>query len=385
MKIIIIGPVYPYKGGIAHYTGLMAKNLAKQHDVQVISFKMQYPKILYRGKEQKDFENDSFKFDNTVYLVNTINPFSYIKTARFIKKQSPDLIIVQWWHPYFVPAYWSILKLLKKRLKVIFLCHNVLPHDKIPIQLALTKAVLSKGNAFILHSDTDENDLRRIVQDPLYRKAVHPTYDTFKLTGISKEDARKVLEVKPEERMMLFFGFIREYKGLKHLIRAMPQITNSIPNAKLFIVGEFFENNREEYLDLINSTKCEDSIRLYDGYTPDKEVEKFFAACDVVVLPYESATQSGIVQIAYGFEKPVIATNVGGLPEVVLDGKTGFIVPPSDSDALTYAIIRFFKSNDTEVFINHICEEAYRFSWDRMLETVEDLCMKIVHPSQRQQ
>lgn len=377
MKIIIVGPVYPYKGGISHYTGLLAKNLSENHDVQVVSFRLQYPKFLYR-KGQKDFENDSFQFSRSTFLLNTVNPFSYKKTANFIKRAEPNLVIFQWWHPFFAPAFWTILKRIGKEIKVIFICHNVLPHERFPFHKLLTKAVLKGADAHIVHSEQDEKNLIGLICNPVYNKAMHPTYgDAFQKNGISRKDARGILGIPEEEKIILFFGFIREYKGLKHLIRAFPAVVSAIPSCKLLIAGEFFENNRSEYLDLIGSTHCEQNICLHSGYIPDNEVKNYFASCDVVVLPYESATQSGIAQVAYGFEKPIIATDVGGLPEVVVDGVTGYIVPPSDDRELAGAIVRFFEAGDAERLTENIRARQDRYDWNRMNEVVEKLYGRI--------
>ena len=376
MKIIIVGPVYPYKGGISHYTGLMAKNLQKEHEVEIVSFSLQYPKFLYK-KNQKDFDNDAFKYENTIYILNTINPISYIKTAKYIKKQKPDLVIFQWWHPFFAPAYWCVLKSIAKLSKIIFICHNVLPHEKFPLQKYLTGAILKKGGC-IVHSDADTQELAEIVKSPIFEKTVHPTYDVFNsvntYTGIK---AREQLSLSQSDKVILFFGFIREYKGLKHLIRAMPKIASTSSECKLLIVGDYFEGNKQVYTDLIESTGVSENIKVYDGYIPDDEVGIYFSACDLVVLPYESATQSGIVQIAYGFNKPVIATNVGGLPDVVINEKTGYLIPPCDSNAIADAIARFFEVKDRQAFVTNIENEKHKFSWDRMNETVEGLYDRI--------
>lgn len=372
MKIVMIGPVYPYKGGIAHYTSLMIKNLAKEHDVVSVSFKLQYPKHLYRH-EQKDLSNDFFKTESTNFIINTVNPLSWISSAFFINRHKPDLVLVQWWHPFFSPAYWSILKMLKRKTRVIFACHNVFPHESFPIKKFLTRSVLRQGDGYIVHSQTDVSDLNSLLNLPDYRLTVIPTFNAFKIKNMSKIDARNILSIDPAETVLLFFGFIREYKGLKHLIRALPIIINKIPNTRLLIVGDFFENDREDYFELFSQTGVKNRITLVEGYVPDADVEKYFAASDLVVLPYESATQSGIVQIAYSFDKPVIATNVGGLPEVVLDGQTGFIVPAFSEEELAAAVICYFSENKAEEFEKNIKLEAYRYSWDRMNEVVNDL------------
>ena len=370
MNIVMIGPVYPFKGGIAHYTGLMCKNLRKQHDVTMISYKMQYPKFLFR-REQKDFQNDTFSVPKTKYLIHTANPLNWISTAKKIKALKPNLLIVQWWHPYFAPCYWSILKLLRG-IKVLFICHNVFPHERFPMDRSLAKRTLSCGDAFIVHSETDANDLLSFLPNATYEKTVLPTFNAFKFKNLTQQEARIALHINEGEKILLFFGFVREYKGLTYLIKAMPQIKNSLDECRLLIVGDF-GNSKEKYTSIISDLKLESSIQIYDQYIPDFEVEKYFSACDLVILPYESATQSAIAQIAYGFEKPIVATNVGGLPEVVLNGQTGYVIEPRDPQQIAEAVIRFFNEGRASEFQNNVKREAYRYSWDRMNEIIERL------------
>lgn len=370
-KIALIGPVYPYKGGIAHYTGLLYRALCRTHDVVMISYKMQYPKLLLK-REQKDYSNDSFQVEGTNYMIHTANPFNWLHTAGQIKKMSIDTVIIEWWHPYFAPCYYVLEKLLrhKDQRKLVFICHNVFPHERFPLDRMLTRMVLKQGDGFILHSRTEADDLISIKPDADYRVQVHPTYNAFKFEDLSKEQARDLLGLGAEEKVLLFFGYVRPYKGLKYLIQALPQIQERLQNVKLMVVGDF-GSDREQYQQLIEDLGVQDKILVKDGYTPDREVERYFAASDLVVLPYETATQSGIVQIAYGFTKPVIVTNVGGLPEVVTDDRTGLIVEPKDVNGLADAIIRYYEGNREQEFITHIREEEYRFSWDRMTETIE--------------
>ena len=370
-KIAVIGPVYPYKGGISHYTGLLYRALRKSHDVEMISYKMQYPKLMLR-REQKDYSNDSFQVEDAKFLIHTANPFNWVKTAGQIKKMSVQTVIIEWWHPYFAPCYYVLEKLLrhKDQRKLVFICHNVFPHERFPLDRMLTRMVLKQGDGFILHSRTEADDLISIKPDADYRVQVHPTYNAFKFEDLSKEQARDLLGLGAEEKVLLFFGYVRPYKGLKYLIQALPQIQERLQNVKLMVVGDF-GSDREQYQQLIEDLGIQDKILVKDGYTPDREVERYFAASDLVVLPYETATQSGIVQIAYGFTKPVIVTNVGGLPEVVTDDRTGLIVEPKDVNGLADAIIRYYEGNREQEFITHIREEEYRFSWDRMTETIE--------------
>ena len=368
-KIVLIGPVYPYKGGISHYTGLMYRALASKYETCMVSYKMQYPKLLFK-KEQRDYSNDQFKIEPTNFWINTANPFNCIGSARKILKAHPELVIFQWWHPYFAPCYWLMEKVLRKKTKLLFVCHNVFPHERFPMDRWLTKLVLKKVDYYIVQSKQDEQDLLAIKPEAVYRRTVHPTYNAFKIQDLQKTEARRILGISENQKILLFFGFVREYKGLKHLIHAMPKIIKELPDTRLLVVGDF-AGDKDMYIQMMQEDGVADSIDIYDGYIPDQDVEKFFAASDLVVLPYESATQSGIVQIAYGFDKPVIVTEVGGLPEVVENGKTGYVVPPMDDDALAEAVCRYFKEDRADEFKEGIQAEAYRYSWDRMREVIE--------------
>lgn len=369
-KIVIVGPVYPYKGGISHYTGLMARNLRKEYEVEMISYKMQYPKFMFK-KEQRDYDNDTFKVEDTKYLIHTANPFNIASVSKKIRNMNPDLVIVQWWHPYFAPCY-TILRMGLKKIPVIYVCHNVFPHERFPLDRFLTKLVLKKGNGFILHSNKEVEDLKTIIDNPKHIVAKHPTYNAFKFNNYTKSDAKSIINESEDKKILLFFGLVREYKGLKHLLRAMPDIIQYDSNIVLYVVGDF-GSDKEDYLSIINENKIADNVRIVDGYVPDKEVEKYFAASDIVVLPYESATQSGVVQIAYGFDKPCLVTKVGGLPDVVIDGKTGYVVEPFNPRAISDAVINFYKENKEQEFISGVQSEAYKYDWDRMNEAIQTL------------
>ena len=371
-RIVLIGPVYPYKGGISHYTGLMYRALTKKYQTFMVSYRFQYPKFLYK-KEQKDYTNDSFRVKDTRFWVHTANPLNWIRTAGRIRKLNPDLIIVQWWHPYFAPCYLVLTRLLGKR-KILFICHNVFPHERFPFDRKLTRMVLKRGDAFIVQSGKDAEDLTSILPGARFEQAVHHTYNAFKFENMSKEKARQLLLIPMEEKVLLFFGFVREYKGLKYLIHALPRIRKECENIRLFVVGDFGNvQNREAYEKIMEENRVKDVVTVCDGYIPDRGIEKYFAACDLVVLPYVSATQSGIVQIAYGFEKPVVVTNVGGLPDVVENGKTGYVVEPENPDAFADAVVRYFVEDKEEEFGENVKKEAYRFDWERMVETVQRL------------
>lgn len=373
MKIVLIGPVYPYKGGIAHYTSLLCNALRKRHEVSMISYKMQYPKLLFK-KEQRDYSNKSFQIEDTRYWLNTANPFNIMNTAKRIRKMQPHLVIVQWWHPYFAPCYYLLARFLK-HIPIIFTCHNVFPHERFPMDRFLSRMVLRRGEGYIVQSHLDESDLLTVNPKAKYIVTPHPTYNAFKMQDMSRKTARELLHVDSQTPMLLFFGFVREYKGLRYLLDAMKKIKIKIPEIQLWVVGDFGED-KEQYLEQIKRNRIEDEVILVEGYIPDREVEKYFAAADLIVLPYISATQSGIVQIAYGFEKPVVVTDVGGLPDVVQDHKTGYVVEKENADAISEAVIDFYET-DTIPWTKYIKESAQEFSWDTMVKRIESLVQKL--------
>ncbi len=357
-KIVVIGPVYPYKGGISHYTGLLVRALSGRFKVKTISYSMQYPGLLFK-REQKDYDNDSFKVDAD-FVLNTASPLNIVKTADIINGFKPDLVIIQWWHPYFAPCYRILTGRIKA--KILFICHNVFPHERFVMDRFLTKLTLKRGDYFILHSQKEVAELKSIINEPRYRVNMHPTYGAFDFSG---EEAAE----DNTGRNLLFFGFVRPYKGLRYLLEAMKETDDDI---RLRIVGDF-GGDRQSYDDLIDSLGIGDRLEIHDEYVPDKQVEKYFKNCDAVVLPYIDATQSGIAQIAYGFKKPVIATDAGGLPEVVKDSETGIICKSADSKALAEGIKRFYLLRENIDFKANIEKDSYRFSWDQLVDTIVDI------------
>ncbi len=373
-RILVIGPVYPFKGGISHYTGLLSKALSRRYRVRVISYSMQYPKLLFR-KEQRDYANDSFRVPGAEYLLNTANPFNIIRTARIVNRWRPDLVIIQWWHPYFAPCYRILTGLI--RGKVLFVCHNVFPHERFPLDRFLTKMTLRKGDFFILHSEKEVKELKTILRDPACRVNMHPTYSAFRMAGEGLPEAGncgKMAGTGPDGEQdvlnLLFFGFVRPYKGLKYLLMAAAALKDM--KLRVVVAGDF-DGSAPEYLEMVERLQIGDRVEIHDEYTPDGEVQKYFDACDAVVLPYIDATQSGIAQIAFGFGKPVIATRVGGLPEVVTDGVTGVLCESGSAEALSEAVRRFCLLRETVNFEENIANEAERFSWDHMVKTIDEL------------
>ncbi len=357
-RITVIGPVYPFKGGISHYTGLMVKSLKERVSVRTVSYKMQYPKFLFK-KEQRDYGNDRFKIEDAHFLINTANPFNIIRTARMINREEPDLVIIQWWHPYFAPCYRILTSFL--RSPVLFICHNVFPHERFIMDRFLTKLTLKSGDFFILHSEKEVGELKSILPEAKYRVNMHPTYSAFK-TG-------EIREKQDKEKRLLFFGLVRPYKGLRYLLEAL----KDMPDVYLTVAGDF-GGSRAEYDNILNSPDLRDRVTVKDGYIPDNEIQGYFENCDAAVLPYIDATQSGIAQVAFGFEKPVIATRVGGLPEVVTDGVTGILTEAGSAEELKRGIERFYKLKEEGTdFRQNIRDDAERFSWEHLCDTIFEL------------
>ena len=371
MKIVMIGPVYPYTSGLSYYVSLLYMQLKKHHDVVLLSYSFQYPQILYK-KPQRDYEDDTLKINEAEYVLNSANPFSCLKTAKRINREQPDLVIFQWLHPYFAPCYTIIARHLK-HTKILFMCHNVFPHERFPLDRKLTRMTLKHGDYFTVHANSDADDLRSMLPDANLQVTVHPAYNFFKQKDTSKEEARKILSLSKDERVLLFFGLVREYKGLKHLLRALKILKDQDPQnqrrLKLLIAGDF-GGSRAEYDALIASLGIANLLSITDGHIPICEVEKFFAASDLVVLPYESATQSGVIQVAYSFDKPVLATRVGGLPDVVFDGETGYLVDPLQPNLIAEAIVDFFDNDRAKALAEGIEREKYRYSWERMEDVI---------------
>jgi glycosyltransferase involved in cell wall biosynthesis len=362
-KACLVGPAYPYRGGISHFTTVLTHEFEKDHEVLVVNFKRLYPSFLFPGKTQYD-ESKSPVSVESARTIDSLDPFSFWKTARTIARFEPDLVVFQWWQPFFGVAYFLILWFLKrfmrgKPVSIVILCHNVLPHESSPVDRMLIKIGFRQASSFLVHSTEDEANLRRLKKDPRVRVHPLPVFDMFRHGGYTKTDAKAALGI--EGRIVLFFGYVRDYKGLNILLDGFAGCAGRI-DATLMIVGEFY-GGKENYIAKIDQLGIADRVIVVDQYVPNEEVEKYFAACDVVALPYLSATQSAIVQVAYSFDKPVIVTRVGGLPEVVEDGSTGFVVPPRDPGAVGDALVKFFEASDPAVMEKNIKAAKERFSW----------------------
>jgi glycosyltransferase involved in cell wall biosynthesis len=370
-NIAVLGLSHPFRGGIAHYSTLLVRELRKKYSVRFITLNRQYPNFLFPGKTQYDNSNEPLHEANEP-RIDSINPLTWIHTAFSLKKAQVDFVIVQWWNPFFGLAFGTIVNLLYLLSKqpTCFLCHNIVPHESTFLDKLLSKYAFLTAQYFIVHSEEDEKNLLALKPTAHIKRNPHATYSVFKdYNTFTKEEARIALNISPRKNVILFFGLVREYKGLQYIIYAMKNIITSIDCA-LLVVGEFYEA-KDKYISLVNDLLLQEHVVIIDKYVKNEEIPVYFCSADVVVLPYVSATQSGIVQIAFGFHKPVITTNVGGLPEAVEDGKTGFIVEPKSPEQLAEAVIRYYREGCEARFSEAIRGQLDTFSWEREVANID--------------
>ncbi len=374
MRIALVGPCHPYRGGISHYTTSLYRALeAGGHQVQAFNFSRQYPSFLFPGTTQQDESRAPFEIPNQ-RLIDSLNPASWAASAWRIARTRPELTVVQWWHPYFAPSYGTVARIVRRvsASRVIFLCHNVLPHDHSFVDKKLLSYAFGSSDGFMVQAAKERTILRELVgYAPQVEVVPHPIYDVFAENGEipSKEEAREKLGIKAKN-VLLFFGYVRPYKGLSVLLEALPLLKTA--DYELVIAGECYED-RQKYLDLIHELGIADQVTFLDRYIPNEAVAGFFAAADLVTLPYLDATQSGIVQVAYAFETPIVVSAVGGIPEIVDDGDTGLLVRPNRPGELAAAIDRFFKEKMSAHIRAGIRQKRELFRWDRVVDALTRL------------
>ncbi len=364
MKIAIIGPAHPLRGGIAASSERLVTELMMQgHKVTMYSFSLQYPSFLFPGKTQ--FTTDPAPDGITILpVINSVNPFNWLKIGYQLKKENYDLVIVRYWLPFMGPAFGTILRLIKqnKHSKIVCIADNIIPHEHRPGDVPFTKYFLKPIDGFITLSRDVLKEVKTFTNKPAYYSP-HPIYDSYQ-EAVSKEEACKHLNLDSNKKYILFFGFIRDYKGLDLLLQAMADERIKKAEINLIVAGEYYNKNLEiSNKELIDTHNLADTIILKTDFIPNAEVRYYFCAADLIVQPYKHATQSGITQIAFHFEKPMVVTNVGGLAEVVPDGKVGFLAEP-DPTSIADAILKFFQPNAIPNLQENILIEKKKYSWD---------------------
>lgn len=373
MKILLFGPAYPLRGGMAHFIALLYTKLTQRgHEVEIINFRRQYPKVLFPGKTQEESGEAGIPVPSTV-LIDSINPFNWILHGLKLRNRNADLVISTFWLPFLGPSSGTIHALLRnKKTKTLTILHNLIPHEKRPGDILFTRWLIRFTDYFIAQSSSVEKDLLELVPNATYRRVALPMFSLFK-NRIPKQEARNILSIT-DEKVILFFGYIRPYKGLHVLIDAM-KILKNVMEIRLLVCGEFY-GDEGKYRAHMQEAGIEGGTTMISDYIPNERVHLYFSAADVVVQPYISATQSAIAQIAYFFSSPIIATNVGALPEVVVNEKSGLIVPPNDPEALAKAILRFYNENLEATLMAGADEERKKYSWDAMVDAIEQLSVE---------
>jgi glycosyltransferase involved in cell wall biosynthesis len=369
-SLVIIGPGWPLRGGLSAFDEQLARTFnEKKVESTIVSFSLQYPSLLFPGTTQ--YSNEPAPKEVTIFsIINSINPFNWIRVGLRLKKQKPDLIIVRYWIPFLAPSLGTICRIAKsnKHTKVISIVDNMIPHEKRLGDSQFTSYFAKSVDGFLAMSQKVANDIRRFSDKPLIISP-HPIFAHFG-NPISKSAARNILGIQEDEKVILFFGFIRQYKGLDLLINAMATAPLKRITIKLMIVGEFYED-AQPYHDLIKNLGLEERIILYTQFVPDHEVKTYVCSADFIIQPYRNATQSGVTPLAYHFEIPMLVTNVGALADTVPDGKVGLVVEPT-VNAIANGIVQLYEKG-SHYFIPHIKEEKKKYSWEQMADNFLNL------------
>ncbi len=373
MKIALIGPAYPLRGGNALFVAHLYEALSAHHSVDVVSFSRLYPSILFPGVRQNDISSSPLKKHPARPLLDSVNPLTWFSAANDVTSKRPDVVIFTWWNPFFGPLVRTVAAMIKRAgIPVIIVAENVISHEGRAIDLILTKLALNTADAFLVLSKVVEETVKKLYPNvPLFRSSL-PVYDCYQSGDVAPQSVAQERLKLAGKNVILFFGYIREYKGLMNLIEAFPQVKKEIPNAHLLIVGEFYKNPKE-YYDAIDRLNMKDDVTIVAEYVANEEVYKYFTASNVVVLPYNEATQSGIMSISQSFGVPAIVTNVGGLGELLEDGKTGFIVEPRNVRVLADSIIRYFKEGREKEFSAEVIKRSQANSFNTILEVFNNI------------
>lgn len=373
MKITIIGPAFPLRGGLASYNERIAKAFREEgHEVNIVTFSLQYPNFLFPGKTQ--YSSDAKPDLDISVEINSVNPLNWIKVGNKIKKQKPDLVICKFWLPFMGPCFGTILRIAKSNgyTKVASIIDNIIPHESRPGDRIFAKYFVGAVDGFVVMSKSVGEDMRQFTTDKAVEFIPHPIYDNYG-DRVPKVEAKRYLKLDEKGKHLLFFGFIRKYKGLDLLLEAMADKRIQALGIKAIIAGEYYDE-QQQYLDIIEKYNLQEHIILKDDFIANDEVRYYFGAADVVVQPYKSATQSGISQLAFHFEKPMIVTKVGGLPEIVTDGVSGYVTEVN-SQGIAEAILKYYQENKEAEFVKAVIEKKKEFSWENMTEAVKRVAL----------
>lgn len=363
MKIVLLGTAYPYRGGLANLNERLSLQFQNEgNETEIVTFTLQYPNFLFPGKTQYS-DSPAPKNLKITRMVSSVNPFNWISVGLKIKKMAPDYIVIPFWLPFMSPCFGTIARIARsnKHTRVVSIVHNIIPHEKRIGDNMFASYFVGSTDGFVTMSKSVLADLDLFDNRKAKKFCRHPLYDNFGLP-VSREEAARKLNLDPNFSYLLFFGLIRDYKGLDWMLKAFADSRIDKSKVKLLVAGEFY-NNGEQYKEIEKELKLDGSVVWNTDFVPDEEVRYYFSLADLVVQPYKSATQSGVTQVAYHFEKPMLVTNVGGLAENVPDGKVGYVVEP-DPTSVAEAVVRFL--NDRPNFTEGIQEEKKKYSWTNL-------------------
>jgi len=372
-KVIIIGPAFPFRGGIANFNNALAQEYYDRgDDVTLYSFTLQYPGFLFPGTTQ--YENGEAPKDLKIKtLINSVNPFNWLNVARKINREKPDYVIIRYWLPFMAPCLGTIARLLNKKIKILAITDNVIPHEKRMGDTLFTRYFVKSCDAFLTLSASVLDDLSKFTNTTFKKFIPHPIYDVFG-DKIPKQQAIANLDLNPDDKHLLFFGFIRKYKGLDLMLKAMGDSRLKAMGIKLIIAGEFYDD-KKEYTNMIADLGIAKNIIMKSDFIPADKVKDYFCAADMITQTYRTATQSGVTQIAYSFDRPMLITNVGGLAEIVPNNKVGYVTSQNPI-AIADAIVDFYTNNKEAEFMINTSTEKKRFSWESFVDGVEQLMQK---------
>ncbi len=376
MKTVkIIGPAYPFRGGLATYNERLATEFIREgYSVNIETFTLQYPSFLFPGKTQYSPVKapEGLKITRTV---NSINPFNWLKVGNRIRKEKPDLVIIKYWLPFMAPCFGTIAGRIRKNKhsKIIGIADNIIPHEKRPGDNTLTSYFIKRIDGVVAQSKSVFNDVFKFTKKLPVTLCPHPMFDNFGEI-ISRDKAVKMLELDPKFKYILFFGFIRDYKGLDLLFKAISDKQFNTLNVKVIVAGEFYSDSKP-YLKMIEELGIEDKVILKTNFIADDEVNKYFCCADIIAQPYKHATQSGVTQIGYHFNKPMLVTNVGGLPEIIPHNVIGYVVEPKEKE-ISDALIDFFTTDKKSTFETNILTEKKKFLWSAMTAAISEMAFK---------
>lgn len=372
MKIIIVGTAYPYRGGLSAFNERLAYEYRNRGDeVEIYTFTLQYPSFLFPGKTQYSDEPapDGLLIHRRI---NSINPLNWFSVGREIAKKRPDVLITKYWLPFMAPCLGTIERRVRRNghTRIISILDNIIPHEHRIGDRLFSRYFVRSTDAFVAMSRSVLDDLGQFDTRKPRRFCPHPLYDHYGAL-VSKDEARQTLHLDANARYVLFFGFIRGYKGLDLLLDAMADPRLKALDVRLIIAGEYY-GDPKPYQEQIARLQLTDRTVQCTDFIPDSKVNNYFRACDIVAQPYKSATQSGVTQIAFHFEKPMLVTNVGGLAEIVPDGKVGYVVEP-DAHQIADALVRYYEEDREAPFTDGVRQEKQKYLWSNMTDAIDQL------------